>query len=636
MGFMAGFGSAFADSFNQQQKISGDLKSDKIRLDYQDALSRRKTIDEQDKKNKEAWGLAKQIARVTDQPDEAIPVAFEMLKNGADQSEVWKHFQNNKAVVKNAGASDGSTPADPRDDLTSGAQSAVDSNMAASGMKQAAPGGGLFGKTPQAIEDPNNPNLSPSPDVQRPSVDVGNTASSAGAPVGTGRAGEIRKGKDGKNYQYAETTGMAGANGSGSGWIETNQTAQTPVEGEPVVGNSDVQISWEPKAKAADFSKINSVPEAQNALDDAIRSGNEADIKDAKTRLNNQMEKKAWEARQVGIANGTYSEPNSGVVHGPDNSWTTVTKDTVNGQDVWTDGSGKQVDPAQVSIDGPDVTRDIDEMAKQLDKPLQDYNANVATYKDTLKSGSDMVRLVTKYPKAVDLSGRAIETIDRYMTAGANIKDLILPKIVTDPNGNQTVAVTDAAIAGVNQAEAELETALKRPLDALHQNAIAAALIDVKATKLAYAMAKQVSGQTGRSIAVQEFQAFKNNIMGNGKPSVIAATVKGMVADQKSALKASQGDINTNSVWQKKFALQHKGRPSPFQPAEDIDSIVGKDGDLKTRQDEFEGAADPLAKNGSNPIPPEVQKVEPKVDQATWDELPESARALLRKKAGIK
>lgn len=46
-----------------------------------------------------------------------------------------------------------------------------------------------------------------------------------GKPQGPGTPGEIRKGSDGKNYQYAETTGMAGATG-GQGWIETNMSPQ--------------------------------------------------------------------------------------------------------------------------------------------------------------------------------------------------------------------------------------------------------------------------------------------------------------------------------------------------------------------------------------------------------------------------
>ncbi|WP_192248462.1 glycoside hydrolase family 24 protein [Mesorhizobium caraganae] len=45
--------------------------------------------------------------------------------------------------------------------------------------------------------------------------------SAPGKPQGAGTPGEIRKGSDGKNYQYAETTGMAGATGD-QGWIETS------------------------------------------------------------------------------------------------------------------------------------------------------------------------------------------------------------------------------------------------------------------------------------------------------------------------------------------------------------------------------------------------------------------------------
>ena len=43
----------------------------------------------------------------------------------------------------------------------------------------------------------------------------------AGKPQGAGRPGEIRQGADGQMYQYAETSGMLGAQG-GQGWIRVN------------------------------------------------------------------------------------------------------------------------------------------------------------------------------------------------------------------------------------------------------------------------------------------------------------------------------------------------------------------------------------------------------------------------------
>lgn len=46
--------------------------------------------------------------------------------------------------------------------------------------------------------------------------------SADGKPQGRGRPGEIRKGTDGQDYQYAETTGMAGDDGTGQGWIRVN------------------------------------------------------------------------------------------------------------------------------------------------------------------------------------------------------------------------------------------------------------------------------------------------------------------------------------------------------------------------------------------------------------------------------
>jgi len=56
-----------------------------------------------------------------------------------------------------------------------------------------------------------------------------------GKPDGAGRPGEIRTGSDGRNYQYAETNGMAGATGP-QGWLQTNMpaTPQASPQGAPV------------------------------------------------------------------------------------------------------------------------------------------------------------------------------------------------------------------------------------------------------------------------------------------------------------------------------------------------------------------------------------------------------------------
>ena len=54
---------------------------------------------------------------------------------------------------------------------------------------------------------------------------MGAAPDQSGKPQGPGRPGEIRKGADGKTYQYVQTTGMAGATGD-QGWIETSMAPQ--------------------------------------------------------------------------------------------------------------------------------------------------------------------------------------------------------------------------------------------------------------------------------------------------------------------------------------------------------------------------------------------------------------------------
>lgn len=62
---------------------------------------------------------------------------------------------------------------------------------------------------------------------QRPMQQAGGVPITGGMNWGKGQPGEIRRGPDGKTYQYAQTTGMAGANGDW-GWIERAAQSDQP------------------------------------------------------------------------------------------------------------------------------------------------------------------------------------------------------------------------------------------------------------------------------------------------------------------------------------------------------------------------------------------------------------------------
>jgi hypothetical protein len=83
--------------------------------------------------------------------------------------------------------------------------------IAAALMQQQA----LTGGAPMGMQAPTG---APVPPQALPAPDQ------SGKPQGPGAPGEIRKGTDGKTYQYAQTTGMAGATGD-QGWIETSMAA---------------------------------------------------------------------------------------------------------------------------------------------------------------------------------------------------------------------------------------------------------------------------------------------------------------------------------------------------------------------------------------------------------------------------
>ncbi|WP_244661671.1 hypothetical protein [Mesorhizobium huakuii] len=97
---------------------------------------------------------------------------------------------------------------------------------------------GLGGKPAAPPAEPNAP---PPPPAQVDQSAPAQPFASAGSE------GEIRRGPDGKNYQYVETTGMAGATGA-NGWIPTSQSAPADAKQTAAPAGTPAHIPGNPAA----------------------------------------------------------------------------------------------------------------------------------------------------------------------------------------------------------------------------------------------------------------------------------------------------------------------------------------------------------------------------------------------------
>lgn len=100
MGFMAGFGPAFANSFRDARDRSAKRKDDLFKLTYQEFLSRRSKKEEADKKNSEAIRYAKSLIQGReDIPEEAWSVVAQWKLNGLSDAQIEDNLERGEWTV---------------------------------------------------------------------------------------------------------------------------------------------------------------------------------------------------------------------------------------------------------------------------------------------------------------------------------------------------------------------------------------------------------------------------------------------------------------------------------------------------------------------------------------------------------
>jgi hypothetical protein len=597
-GFMSGFGTAFANSFNQHNAESAAVKRDKIKMDYDDFRTRRDAAEKQDKINEKNIKAAKQMVAMTGQPDEAWSAVYDMLSADVSQSEIMKQLQANTAIVNPEAATtqpgEGATASDPRDDLTQGAATAVDAQMEQSGMTPPPPGEGLFGDAKTGMGVDSAQQAAPRPQQTVPPQ----TAEQVPPPK--------------------------------------------PVSGENIPGRSDAKITWQPKAEVPDISKVNSIGDAIAYQFRIEQTGTPEQKLAAKDLLERYQHMKATEAKLEAQANGTGFQFARGWMRDAEGGWTggvVTPRDTGRGDGsvTWEDAYGNPVDASQILPANKNMESDIEAISKEMSKPLDDYEKAKSDYKTMARSSAKLTKLTQMHPEALGKSGDLSQWSDELKRAGVNILQIVNPAL--DLNGN--VIPRTSNFSQLDKAETALKGTLKGLTDRNAINAVNAGLIDIEATRLAYLYAAQ-SGQEGRSVAITEFENFKNVATGRGNPDTLAQSAANFLEERRKNLAEQEQMINRGGGAGINFKGKYPGVPNPFEIRSTLEQEIQDDPELQTSLDTVDAAGKPapggqvdteqkdvpkwlskaVAQDGG-PITPEV-----------WRELSPAGRKYLEKKFG--
>jgi hypothetical protein len=557
MGFMAGFGSAFSQSFQADQDRIAQKDEDTFRMQYQDYISQRDYRQKLDLENKKNLRMARSIvAGTTGQPPEAVQWAYEQLSGGASPEYVQKYLNDNQATVTpntTTKPGDGATandaqPADPRDNLSTAASSSVDSQMTASGMKAPA-SGGIFGNIKQGMHDIFS---------------------------GEGKAARTND---------RSTQRIAGATGVDPQQVKDTLSGKN-MPGDPLDGMPNTQIKFAPKG--ATFQQLQA---AANNYNDATalkvwtdQNGTPEQKMYADNLYNQFKQQKSNEIRQNAFALDPSKAPQRGMVRNPNGlgyNGKFVQADYSDGDPLhpkWIDDQGQEVDPKLVQPVGQNQEADMKAVAEEASEDMKPYEQAKTDQKAFIRTANDYITLLKdskgKYDaKAMDITGDVSQFVDRWRRAAVNIADLVMPQGEV-PDASSAVAELDKAEAKVRN-----ELASGRLIDANSQNALKASLIDIQGTKLAYQMAAQANGST-KGISNADFQHFKDVVSGNGNPVTAAKALQMSIKQGSGNLGDMEKNIKTGRGKASYYKGKYPGAPNGFDMGQSFEDESAQDPEI--------------------------------------------------------
>lgn len=555
-GFMSGFGSAFSRSFENARERSAQREDDLFKIKFQQYAANKKKYDDLKAEDAKAVRLAKSLTEANGQPSESWSKVYDWVKSGMSEEMINKQLQNGKFEISAGEAPDPQT-ADTPDatqspaNLSEAAGASVDAQMQQSGMTPPKDGG-LFGGTQNASGMDLRSNRNERVD-NRISEVTGDSA------------GDIQKMMDsGGNY--------------------------TP---EPLAGEEGMTVTWKP-SKGDDAWDVKSIEAAKTNLVKAEESGDPAQIARAQRILDAQIGAVSIQAEAMARAKGEFYEPKgAAIIKNGEFAGYAIPRKNAQGEQKWVDPKTNQIlGNDDVVPYTKEMSKDMAEIAEKTQKPAEEYINKAENLASIVLLSKEMQDIATNNPKAAGFAGQAASYLD---AAARNISGTIA---LFANRSAETGEYTTEVLGQIREKEKALEDKLRNFTgDEIQRTALDAALLDAKATRMAYAYGVS-QGQEGRSVAVSEFENFKRNALANGNPVAMKQSTAEFVSGEYNKLKIMEENLNNSNSLMRRFELTYSF-PSPFKPAADVDTLLGSNPDVKSTLDEYKGMA-----VGSEPVRP--------------------------------
>lgn len=587
-GFMSGFGPAFSAAFQAGQERTAQEERDNFQYMFKTYLDRKKTMDERDRENSMNIRKAKSLASTYAGGEQNWLPIYRMIASGRDDGEIVKFLQENEMEISPNDQTDGSGPAAPNQDLSGSAQGAVDAQMQQSGMAPPA-SGGIFGNLRDAFDPAKRADKQANRAYEKMSQITGDTVQ------------DIQK---------------------------TMSADLTSLDGGPAQMDN-FSVKWKPKKQPQEPPKlweVNSTEEAITAQEYYRRFGTPQEIQIADDLYERNLELERRKIRIRAEVEGKAYTPVGAKLTGPQGEFIRSLVRRVDGQgrEFWFDPvTGKEAEANGGSIVPftKPMQDEIDGMAKEYSKDINDYNAGIEKFKSSVRLSNELVQIASKHPKgeSLDISGDVAQFINRVSRNYGAIKSLFFEDLRMDGRLNDNA--TPARLNAIEKAESEIRSALQQTTDNAEIAALEAGLIDVIVTKLTYMQAAAL-GQEGRSVTNVEYDNIKNSIIAGGNPEVMRQGLARNLQEQYTAIKDREILINQATPVISEFERKYEMK-SPFRPAMPVDELIESDPEFKTIFENMTASAQTTPSVDPN-IPPAPEGIDPE----DWKFMTEEERKL--------
>lgn len=478
MSFMAGFGSAFSDTFRDARQVAAQEKQDAFRLSYQDYMQRRQQYDEWKREDGKNVNTAKSYEKMYNLPEGSWGTIYDWVKQGQSSDQIQEWIQRGEFTAKQAAT----VPEAPN-------AQGIDAEMGQIGM----------GQPPQAM-------------AQVPGPQYQGTGAPAKKGLFGGLLGQSKwndPAEEGMSWEQKQShralNRVAGASGVDRSEVDRVMAGYQP----PEMPDTGVEFSYTPPAPEDTITGDNEVFIEFKQAEYAMDPNDPASVRryeHAKRSKEALEERKRLDAANEAAGKSGYLNGGTVILRDQAGQYVDTRQGRLDssGQLVGLDGQpfvdeeGNELVPFQ---ENEEELKGKQAILKEIGKPLSDINSSAQGAKAAVRTYATMNDIVEQNPRVLNKWTSFVwEKGDKYlrdMAAGAD-------SLAAAANG------TEEEFQSIDPADiAELETKTNELLKRADPNNLAQqkALFDSQRAIFAYRLG-QALGQEGRSLQEAERKMF--------------------------------------------------------------------------------------------------------------------------------